>query len=84
MPCALQLRPIARAVAQKDHLGPLGDELAEQLDEFDVEGLGTMPCGTLAHAPRQRQGAPLIDHMDHQRQATTADDAIIHDHHQRL
>jgi hypothetical protein len=26
-----------------------------------VEFLGTMPFGTVAHAPRQRQRAPLIE-----------------------
>jgi len=82
--CALQISPIELAVAQKDHRGPLGDHLAQQLDDLDVEGLGTMPFGTVAHAPRQGQGAPLLDHVDHQRHATTADDTAIHDHHQRL
>lgn len=81
---ALQIRPIELAVAQKDHLGPLGDHLAQQCDDLDVEGLGTMPFGTVAHAPRQGQGAPLLDHVDHQRHAPTADDTAIHDHHQRL
>ena len=84
MPGALQSRPIARAVAEQDHLAPLGDQRAQQLDALDVERLGTMPLRTVAHAPRQRQGAPLLDHVDHQRQATTAAAAAIHDHHQRL
>ena len=81
---ALQIRPIELAVAQKDPLGPLGDQLAPQLDDLDVEGLGTMPFGTLAHAPSQGQGAPLRDHVEQQRQATTAADTAIQDHHQRL
>ncbi len=84
MQCALELRPIELAVAQKNHLGPLGDQLTYQLDDLDVESLGTMPFGTVAHAPRQGQGAPLLDHVDHQRHATTADDTAIHDHHQRF
>jgi hypothetical protein len=83
-PCSLQRRPIALAVAQQDHLGPLGDDRAHQCDHGDVEFLGTMPFGTLAHAPRQGQRAPLIDHMEQQRQAATADDTAIHDHHKRL
>ena len=81
---ALQIRPIELAVAQKDHLGPLGDDLAQQRDDRDVEGLGTRPLRTFAHAPRQRQGASLLDHVDHQRQAATAYDTAIHDHSQRL
>jgi hypothetical protein len=81
---ALQLRPIELAVAQKDHLGPLGDHLAYQLDNGDVEGLGTMPFGTVAHTPGQGQGAPLIDHVDHECHAATPDHTAIHDDHQRL
>ena len=50
---ALQIRPIELAVAQKDHLGPLGDQRAQPLDHGDVEVLRTMPFRTLAHAPRQ-------------------------------
>jgi hypothetical protein len=81
---ALQIRPIALAVAQKNHLGPLGDELADELDDLHVEGLRTMPFGTLTHAPREGQGAPLIDHVEHERQAPPADDTAIHDEHHRL
>ena len=43
-----------------------------------------MPFGTLAHTPRQGQGAPLLDHVEHQCQAATADDTAIHDHHKCL
>jgi hypothetical protein len=82
--CSLQRRPIALAVAQKDHRGPRGDDRAHQCDHGDVEFLGTMPFGTVAHAPRQGQRAPLLDHMEHQRQAATADDTALHDHHKRL
>ena len=60
------------------------DHLAHQLDYSDMEGLRKMPFGALAHAPRQGQSAPLIDHVEHQRQAATADDTAIHDHHKGL
>ena len=43
-----------------------------------------MPLGALAHAPRQRQGASLRDHVDHQRGPVAAHDTAIHDEHQRL
>jgi hypothetical protein len=77
-------RPIELPVTQKNDRGSLGKHGAHQLDHGDVEFLGTMPFGTLAHAPRQGQGAPLLDHVEHQRQAATADDTAIHDHHKRL
>ncbi len=80
----LKIRSIELAVAQKDHPGPRGDHLAQQLDDRDVEGLGTMPFGALAHAPRQRQGTPLLDHVDHQGHTATADNTAIHDHDQRF
>ena len=80
----LKISPIALAVAQKDHLGPLGEQRVPQFDHGYVEILGTMPFGTLTHAPRQGQGAPLLDDVEPQRQAATADDTAIHDHHKRL
>jgi hypothetical protein len=80
----LQLRPLACAVTQTDHLGPFWDHLAHQLDSSDVEGLRAMPFGALAHAPRQGQSAPLLDHVEPQRHAATADDTAIHDYSQRL
>ena len=43
-----------------------------------------MPLGALAHAPRQRQGASLIDHMEHQRRTAAAHDTAIHHQHERL
>ena len=83
-PWGLQRRPIARAVAQNDHLGPRGDDRAHQGAHGDVECCGTMPWGTVAHAPRQGPRAPLIDHMEQQRQAAPADDTALHDPHKRL
>ena len=80
----LQRRPIELAVAQKDYFGPCGNQCAQQLDHGDVERLGTMPFGTVAHTPRQGQSAPLLDDVEHQRQAAPADDTAIHDHHQGL
>jgi len=43
-----------------------------------------MSFGTLAHAPREGQGASLLDDVEHQRQAATANDTALHDHDQRL
>jgi hypothetical protein len=43
-----------------------------------------MPFGTVAHAPSQGQGAPLLNDVEHQRQAAPADDPAIHDHDKRL
>src|SRR5215813_5429997 len=42
------------------------------------------PFGTVAHTPRQGQGAPLILDVEQQRQAATTDDTAIYDHHLRL
>ena len=81
---ALQIRPIALAVAQQDPLSPLGDQRAPQRDDSKVDGRGTMLFGTVAHAPRQGQLAPLIDHVKYQRHAATPDATAIHDHHPRL
>ena len=80
----LKLSSIALAVAEKDSPSPLWDHRAQQLDDRDMEGLGTRPFGALAHAPRQRQGAPLQDHVDPQGHTATADDTAIHDPDQRL
>jgi hypothetical protein len=38
----------------------------------------------LPHTPRQRQGAPLIDRMDHQCHTAMAHDTAIHHQHERL
>jgi hypothetical protein len=43
-----------------------------------------MPFGASAHAPRQRQGAALLEYVDHQRHTTTAYDTAIHHQHERL
>jgi len=82
--CVLQRRPIAPAVTQQDDLGPLGHQRAQQRDHGDGESLGTMPFGTLAHAPRQGQRAPRINPVEHQCHAATADDTALHAHHQRV
>jgi hypothetical protein len=84
VPWALQLRPLTCAVAQHDPLGSRGDHLAQQLDACAVQGCGPRPCGTVAHTPRQGQGAPLLDHVEHQRPAPTADDTALPAHHQPL
>ena len=84
MPRGLQRRPVARAVTQKDHPGPLGDHLAQQLDQGDVEVCGTGALRGVAHPPGQRQGATFRDDRDHQRSTPTAHAAAIHDEHHRL
>ena len=56
--CGLQRRPIELAVAQKDHLGPLGDHRAYPFDHSAGELLGTMAFGPLTHAPRQGRARP--------------------------
>jgi hypothetical protein len=80
----LQCRPIALAVAQQHYLCPLGEARAYQVDQSDMQLLGKMPLRALPHAPRQRQGTPLIDDWEHQRHTATADDTAIHHQHERL
>ncbi len=80
----LQRRPIARAIAQKHDLGPFGEARAPQFDQRNVPLLRTMPLGALAHAPRQGQGASLLDHVDHQGCTVAAYDTPIHHQHERL
>lgn len=79
----LQRRPLARAVPQQDALGPLGNPRAQQRDQGDVASLGTRPCGTVAHAPRQGPRAPLLHHVAPPRHTATADATARPDHHQR-
>jgi len=43
-----------------------------------------MPLLALAHQPRQRPGAPCVDHMDHQRDPPAPDDTASADQPQRL
>ena len=67
----------------KDDLGSLRNQRAQQLDHGDVECLqdnALWDCG--AHAT-PRAGAPLINDVEHQRQAATPDDTAIRPH-QRL
>src|SRR5215468_236659 len=80
----LEGRPIELAVAQKDHLGPLGDHLAHQLNHGDMEVFSNVALRGVAHSPRQWQGSTLIDDMDHQRATPAAYAAPIHDKHHRL
>src|SRR5215510_12825321 len=47
----LEGRPVELAVAQQDHLGPLGDHLAYQLDQGDMELFGKVPLRGVAHPP---------------------------------
>ncbi|HSX79795.1 MAG TPA: hypothetical protein VLQ80_14640, partial [Candidatus Saccharimonadia bacterium] len=84
MPGPLQIRPIQLPVAQQDPLGSRGDPRAQQRDHRAVEGCGTMPCGTVAHTPRQGEGAPLRAPVAHPRQAPPADDTALQDPHQSL
>ncbi len=55
-----------------------------QCHQSDVQVLGKMALGALAHAPRQRQGAPCIDHVDHPRRTAAPHDTAIHHQHERL
>jgi hypothetical protein len=80
----LQRRPVELAVPQKDHLGPLWDHLAPQLDHGDVESFWKVSLRSVAHPPRQWQGATFLDDMDHQRGTPAAHAAAIHDEHHRL
>src|SRR5262245_29560520 len=49
----LEGRPVELAVAQKDHLGPLGDHLAYQLNRGDMEVFRKVSLRGVAHSPRQ-------------------------------
>ena len=80
----LQVGAIKFAIAQQHDLGPGGYQLLDLLDQGDMEVFGKVPLLALAHQPRQRQGSPFIDHMDHQRNAPAPHDTAIDDQHQRL
>jgi len=80
----LQAGPIALAIAQPHHLRPLRDQLADQLDQGDMQVFGTVPLGALADPPGQWQRPAFLAHMDHQGVAPAAHDAPVHDEHQRL
>src|SRR5262249_25579520 len=80
----LQRCPIALAVAQPYHWGTLGEARSYQLYESSRQILGNMSLGALPHAPRQWQGAPFIQPMEHQCHPATAHDTAIHHQHERL
>src|SRR5512138_441898 len=80
----LQCRPVELAVPQKDHLGPRGEHLAHHLDHGDVEIFRKVALRSVAHPPRQWEGATFVDDIEHQRGTPAAHAAAIHDEHHRL
>src|SRR5438094_3351023 len=60
----LEGRPLERAVAQKDHLGPRRDPLAHPLDHGAVEVCGQVALRGLAHPPSPWPGSTFLDDMD--------------------
>ena len=72
---------IELAVAPKHHWGALGEAGSPQCHQRDVQVLGKRPLGAWPHAPRQRQGTPFLEHVDHPRHAATAHDTTIHHAH---
>ena len=82
--CVLQAGPIKFAIAEEDHLGPLRDQPADQLDQGDMEVFGKVPLRALTHPPGQRQGATFLDHVEHQGIAPAPRYTAIHDEHHGL
>jgi hypothetical protein len=73
----LERGAIELAIAQQHDLRSRWYLPLDLLDQGDMQGFGEMPLLALAHQPRQRQGAPFVDHMEHQRDAPAPDDTAI-------
>jgi hypothetical protein len=54
------------------------------LHHGEMEVFRKVPLLASAHQPRQRQGAPFVDYMDHESDTPLAYDTPIYDQHKRL
>jgi hypothetical protein len=82
--CVLEADTIAFTIASYHHPRTWHDHLLHLLDQSNREVFGKVALLACTHHPRQREGSPLIDHMDHQGYTSTSHDAAIEDEHQGL
>ncbi|MDQ2995842.1 MAG: hypothetical protein M3R61_02125 [Chloroflexota bacterium] len=80
----LHIDPIKLAMAQEGHLGVLRHDRLHLREQRTMGFLRKMPLRGADHHPAERQGPPVIDHTQHQRQAAATGDTPIHHERDRL